>query len=191
MVENIFIHPSSTIDDGATIGKDTKIWHYCHIMPRAYIGENCIIGQNVFIANNVRIGNGVKIQNNVSIYEGVTLDDDVFVGPSVVFTNVKNPRSSIDRKSEYRKTNIEKGATIGANATIVCGISIGMYAFIGAGSVVTKNVLPYEMVVGNPSRHFGWMSKAGIQLNFDNNGVAFCFASKEKYLLSNNMVHQI
>lgn len=149
------IHATAVIDDGATIGNNTRIWHFCHVMPTAIIGANCNLGQNVFIDNNVAIGNGVKIQNNVSVYNGVTLEDDVFVGPSVVFTNVINPRSFIERKDEFKPTLVKKGASIGANATVICGITIGEYAMIGAGAVVTKDVAAYELVIGNPARVFG------------------------------------
>ena len=156
-----FIHPTSVIDEGANVGEDTHIWHFCHLMPKAVVGKACNIGQNVFLDNNVQVGNGVKIQNNVSVYNGVTLEDDVFIGPSVVFTNVINPRSFIDRKNEFRSTLVKKGATIGANATIVCGITIGAYAMIGAGAVVTKNVADFALVVGNPGRQVGWVNEEG------------------------------
>ncbi|MFV0606254.1 MAG: acyltransferase [Niabella sp.] len=158
---NYYTHPTAVIDEGAIIGSGTKIWHFCHIMPEAIIGENCILGQNVMIADNVVLGNGVKIQNNVSVYECVSIEDDVFVGPSVVFTNVINPRSFINRKSEYQSTIIKKGATIGANATIICGITIGEYAFIGAGAVVTKNVPDFALMVGNPAKQIGEVDKEG------------------------------
>lgn len=159
-----FIHNSSIVDEGANIGPGTHIWHFCHVMPTAVIGANCNIGQNVFIDNNVSIGNGVKIQNNVSVYNGVTLKDDVFIGPSVVFTNVINPRSFIERKNEFKKTLVEKGATIGANATIICGITIGQYAMIGAGAVVTKDVAAYALVVGNPGRVVGEVNEKGEKM---------------------------
>jgi UDP-2-acetamido-3-amino-2,3-dideoxy-glucuronate N-acetyltransferase len=162
-----FIHESSYVDDGATIGADTKIWHFCHIMPGAVIGERCSVGQNVVVMNGVRIGNNVKIQNNVSVYEGVELDDDVFCGPSMVFTNVVNPRSAVPRRDEYRRTHVKRGASIGANATILCGITIGEYAFVGAGSVVTKSVPAYALVAGVPARRAGWMSAAGHRLRAD------------------------
>ena len=164
---SIFIHPTAVIDEGAQIGTGTRIWHFCHLMPASRLGENCNIGQNVFIDNNAVIGNGVKIQNNVSVYNGVVIEDDVFLGPSVVFTNVINPRSFIERKNEFKKTRVKKGATIGANATILCGIEIGCYAMIGAGAVVTKNVLDYALVTGNPAGQMGWVSRAGIKLNFN------------------------
>lgn len=184
MVTNeVFIHPTAVIDAGATIGSGTKIWHFCHIMPQAILGENCSLGQNVFIANGVRIGNNVKIQNNVSLYEGVVCEDNVFIGPSVVFTNVSNPRSSVNRKNEYAKTIVKKGASIGANATIVCGNSIGEYAFVGAGAVVTKNIPNFALVVGNPAMQIGWMSRHGYRLHFDEKGQAICMGSSEIYRL--------
>ena len=189
-MNNIFKHETTIVDDGAIIGNNSKIWHFSHIM-RAQIGENCSIGQNVFIANNVSIGNGVKIQNNVSIYEGVVLEDDVFVGPSVVFTNVINPRSFIERKTEYKTTLIKKGATIGANATIVCGNTIGEYAFIGAGAVVTKDVPAYALMVGNPARQTGWVSEAGQKLFFEPNGKAICKEKNETYILENGIAKKI
>ena len=188
-MNNICKHETTIVDDGAIIGNNSKIWHFSHIM-RAQIGENCSIGQNVFIANNVSIGNGVKIQNNVSIYEGVVLEDDVFVGPSVVFTNVINPRSFIERKTEYKTTLIKKGATIGANATIVCGNTIGEYAFIGAGCVITKTVKPYALMKGNPAKQDGWMSEAGAKLVFENN-IAICAIRHEKYKMENNFCKKV
>ncbi len=169
-----FVHPSSYVDAGATIGAGTRIWHFCHIMPGACIGRNCILGQSVFVGPRVQIGDGVKIQNNVSVYEGVVLEDEVFIGPSAVFTNVINPRSFIERKEEFRTTIVRRGATIGANATIVCGIEIGPYAFVGAGSVVTSNVPAFALVYGVPARLQGWISKAGARLHFDNKGTAQC-----------------
>ncbi len=183
-----FIHPSAIIDEGATIGNGTFIWHFCHVMPGAVIGSNCLIGQNCFVDNNARIGNRVKIQNNVSVYNSVTIEDDVFVGPSVVFTNVINPRSFIDRKEEFKITILHKGCTIGANATIICGNAIGEFAMIGAGAVITKNVLPYEIVTGNAASVRGWVSKAGKKLLFDKDGKAICPLSKEVYTLNNNKV---
>lgn len=164
-MSNTFVHPSSFVDEGAQVGEGTQIWHFCHIMPGAVIGKNCKIGQNVFVDNNVRIGHGVKIQNNVSVYNGVTLEDDVFVGPSVVFTNVINPRSFIERKHEFRQTLVQTGASIGANATIVCGVTIGKYAMIGAGSVVTKDVEGYALMVGNPAKQVGKIDKEGKKIN--------------------------
>jgi len=187
--EQIFYsHPTAIIDEGSQIGENTKIWHFTHIMPRAIIGKNCNIGQNVFIASDVIIGNRVKIQNNVSLYTGVICENDVFLGPSVVFTNVINPRSAVERKKEYKQTIIRKGATIGANATIICGIEIGDYAFIGAGAVVTKNVKPYALLMGNPARQTGWMSRNGHHLFFNHEGRAICPETKEVYLLENEHV---
>ena len=186
--ESFFVHPSSVIDDGAQIGAGTKIWHFCHLMPTSIIGENCILGQNVFIDNNVVIGNGVKIQNNVSVYNGVIVEDNVFLGPSVVFTNVLNPRSFIERKNEFKKTLIKKGASIGANATLVCGIEIGSYAMIGAGAVVTKNVADYALVLGNPAHQAGWISEAAITLEFDGGNKAICRATGQVYKLEKNNV---
>lgn len=186
-----FAHATAIIDEGCTIGKGTKIWHFSHIMPDCTIGEGCNIGQNVVISPQVVLGKNVKIQNNVSVYTGVTCDDDVFMGPSAVFTNVVNPRSAVNRKGEYSKTHVGKGATIGANATIVCGHNIGKYAFIGAGAVVTKNIPDYALVIGNPARQTGWMSEYGHQLKFDNNNQATCAESGEKYELLNGTVHKI
>ncbi len=183
-----FAHETSVIDEGCEIGAGTKIWHFSHIMPDCKIGENCNIGQNVVVSPQVILGNNVKVQNNVSIYTGVICEDDVFLGPSAVFTNVTNPRSAINRKSEYAKTIVKKGATIGANATIVCGHNIGKYAFIGAGAVVTKNVPDYALVVGNPARQTGWMSEFGHKLNFNNDGDAICKESGKKYLLKEGRV---
>ncbi len=183
IVALIMIHETAVIDKGASIGKGTKVWHFSHLMPRCVLGENCNIGQNVFIANDVKLGNNVKVQNNVSIYTGVICEDDVFLGPSMVFTNVLNPRSAVNRKSEYRTTRVGKGATIGANATIVCGNNIGEYAFIGAGAVVTKDVPAYALLVGNPARQIGWMSAQGSRLHFDENNKAICEESGEKYEL--------
>lgn len=177
-----FSHPTAIIDEDCTIGKDTKIWHFSHIMPHCIIGERCNIGQNVVVSPKVILGNNVKVQNNVSIYTGVICEDDVFLGPSMVFTNVLNPRSAINRRSQYSMTLVKKGATIGANATIVCGIEIGEYAFIGAGAVVLKNVKPYSLLVGNPARHIGWMSEYGHRLHFDENGEAICPESGQVYI---------
>lgn len=185
---DFFVHSSSVVDEGAKIGKGTKIWHFCHLMPTCRIGERCNIGQNVYIDNNTVIGNGVKIQNNVSVYNGVIIEDDVFLGPSMVFTNVINPRSFIERKDEFKKTYIRRGASIGANATILCGIDIGAYAMIGAGAVVIKNVSPYSVMVGNPARHSGWVSEAGIRLNFGADGLAVCAATGRVYKLKNGIV---
>jgi len=185
---NFSAHPTAIIDEGCTIGEGTKIWHFSHIMPGCVIGNDCNIGQNVVISPQVTLGNNVKIQNNVSVYTGVTCEDDVFLGPSMVFTNVFNPRSAVSRKNEYRKTIVRKGASIGANATIVCGYEIGEYAFVGAGAVVTKEVPAYAIVVGNPARQTGWMSRNGHKLQFDKEGVAICPETKEKYLLRDNRV---
>ena len=183
-----FIHPSAIIDEGAQIGAGTKVWHFCHLMPGSRVGENCIIGQNVFIDNNTHIGNGVKIQNNVSVYNGVVLEDNVFIGPSVVFTNVINPRSFIERKHAFRKTLVKTGASIGANATILCGIEIGSFALIGAGAVVTKNVPDYALLTGNPARQRGWVSEAGQTLTFDGSGRAICPETGQTYKLEDNQV---
>lgn len=186
-----FVHETAIVDEGAQIGVNTKIWHFCHIMSKAVIGKDCSLGQNVFVANGVTLGNNVKVQNNVSIYEGVNCEDDVFLGPSMVFTNVYNPRSAVNRKNEYMKTTVGKGASIGANATIVCGNDIGPFAFIGAGSVVTKEVPAYALVVGNPARQIGWMSEHGERLHFDENGEAVCPGSGEVYRLSENKVEKL
>jgi UDP-2-acetamido-3-amino-2,3-dideoxy-glucuronate N-acetyltransferase len=183
-----FAHPSSIIDEDALIGDNTKIWHFTHIMSACKIGKNCNIGQNVVISPHVILGNNVKVQNNVSVYTGVICADDVFLGPSCVFTNVINPRSAIIRKNEYKQTIVSKGATIGANATIVCGHNIGAYALIGAGAVVTKHVAPYALVVGNPARQIGWVSEYGQRLEFNSDGIAICTESKQKYILLNNQV---
>jgi UDP-2-acetamido-3-amino-2,3-dideoxy-glucuronate N-acetyltransferase len=185
---NYFAHPTAIIDDGCEIGKDTKIWHFSHLMSGCKIGEHCTIGQNVFIASNVVLGSNVKVQNNVSVYEGVICEEDVFLGPSMVFTNVINPRSAISRKTEYQKTIVRRGATIGANATIICGNEIGAYAFIGAGAVVTKPVNAYAIVVGNPGRQTGWMSERGHPLHFDEKGKAICKESSEEYYLKEGVV---
>ena len=184
-------HPTAVIDDGCQIGDGTKIWHFTHIMTGCTIGDNCNIGQNVVVSPKVKLGNNVRVQNNVSIYEGVICEDDVFLGPSMVFTNVINPRSAVSRKSEYMQTLVKKGASIGANATIVCGNEIGEFAFIGAGAVVTKHVLPYALVVGNPARQIGWMSEFGHRLEFDKTGLATCKESNEEYKLENNRVNKI
>ncbi len=184
-------HSSAVIDEGCEIGAGTRIWHFSHIMPNCKIGENCNIGQNVVISPEVILGNNVKVQNNVSIYTGVQCEDDVFLGPSMVFTNVINPRSAVNRKNQYAKTIVKKGATIGANATIVCGHDIGRYAFIGAGAVVTKNVPDYALVIGNPARQTGWMSEYGHKLKFDKEGNATCEESQEKYKLINGQVSRV
>lgn len=189
--KNYFAHPTAVIDEGCEIGEGTKIWHFSHIMSNCKLGSNCNLGQNVVISPDVVLGSNVKAQNNISIYTGVTCDDDVFLGPSMVFTNVINPRSAVNRKSEYAKTHVGKGASIGANATIVCGHDIGKYAFIGAGAVVTKHVPDYALVVGNPSRQIGWMSEYGHRLEFDKDGNATCKESGQKYKLENNTVKRI
>lgn len=188
MSQDYFAHESAVVDDGCEIGKGTKIWHFSHIMSGCKIGENCNIGQNVVVSPDVILGKNVKIQNNVSIYTGVICEDDVFLGPSMVFTNVINPRSAVNRKSEYLKTVVRLGASIGANATIVCGHDIGRFAFIGAGAVVTKHVPDYALVVGNPAKQTGWMSEFGHKLKFDAEGIAVCPESNEKYQLKNNTV---
>jgi len=188
MSDTYFAHETAVIDEGCEIGHGTKIWHFTHIMTNSKIGENCNIGQNVVVSPDVILGKNVKVQNNVSIYTGVICQDDVFLGPSMVFTNVINPRSAVNRKSEYLKTLVKKGATIGANATIVCGHDIGRFAFIGAGAVVTKEVPDYALVVGNPAHHIGWMSEYGHRLDFNAEGIAICPESKEKYQLKNNTV---
>lgn len=188
---NYFAHESAYVDEGCIIGVGTKIWHFSHIMSNCTIGENCNIGQNVVISPEVVLGNNVKVQNNVSIYTGVVCEDDVFLGPSMVFTNVTNPRSAVYRRGQYAKTIVKKGASIGANATIVCGHDIGEFAFIGAGAVVTKNVLAYALVVGNPSKQIGWMSEYGQRLSFDVNGIAVCQESKEQYKLYNGIVSKL
>lgn len=185
---DIYIHDTAIVDAGAKVGAGTKIWHFCHLMPDSRIGTNCILGQNVFIDNNVSVGNGVKIQNNVSVYNGVIIEDDVFLGPSMVFTNVINPRSFIERKAEFKKTVVRKGATIGANATILCGIEIGSYALIGAGAMVVADVKPYSLIVGNPASQIGWVSQAGITLDFNADSVAICPQTGEKYRLKNDWV---
>lgn len=182
------VHPTAVIDPGAVIGNGTRIWHFCHVMPRAIIGNNCNLGQNVFVDNNVSIGNGVKIQNNVSLYDGVTLQDQVFIGPSVVFTNVINPRSFIERKNEFKLTLVKKGASIGANATIICGVTIGAYAMIGAGTVLTKDVSDYALITGNPGRQAGWISEAGDRLTLDHENRATCSITAEQYMLRDEML---
>lgn len=192
MPENdFFAHSTAVIDEGAQIGSGTKIWHFSHIMPNCHIGKGCNIGQNVVVSPNVVLGDNVKVQNNVSIYTGVSCDDDVFLGPSMVFTNVLNPRSAVNRRDQYLKTHVGKGASIGANATIVCGHDIGEYAFIGAGAVVTKTVPAYALLVGNPARQLGWMSKMGHKLKFDEEGFAVCPESNEKYKLEGGKVFPV
>jgi UDP-2-acetamido-3-amino-2,3-dideoxy-glucuronate N-acetyltransferase len=190
-MSNYFAHPTAVIDAPCQIGDGTKIWHFSHLMPGCVLGENCNIGQNVVISPEVVLGKNVKVQNNVSIYTGVSCDDDVFLGPSCVFTNVLNPRSAVNRRDSYLKTHVGKGASIGANATIVCGHNIGAFAFIGAGAVVTKEVPAYALVVGNPARQLGWMSEFGQRLNFDTNGLATCPESGQQYQLKENRVERI
>lgn len=184
-------HASAVIDEGCTIGEGTRIWHFCHIMPGSTIGKNCNLGQNVVVSPDVVLGDNVKVQNNVSIYTGVVCEDDVFLGPSMVFTNVINPRSAVARKNEYRSTRVGRGATIGANATVVCGHNIGQYAFVGAGAVVTRDVPDFALVVGNPARQTGWMSTYGHKLAFDAGGNAVCPESKERYRLAEGRVTRI
>jgi UDP-2-acetamido-3-amino-2,3-dideoxy-glucuronate N-acetyltransferase len=191
MSSEYFVHPSAIVDDGCTIAKGVKIWHFSHIMTGCTIGENCNIGQNVVISPEVVLGKNVKIQNNVSLYTGVTCDDDVFLGPSCVFTNVINPRSAVNRRGQYSKTHVGKGASIGANATIVCGHDIGPFAFIGAGAVVTKTVPAYALLVGNPARQMGWISEYGHRLSFDKDGIGICSESKEKYQLKDGVVSKL
>jgi UDP-2-acetamido-3-amino-2,3-dideoxy-glucuronate N-acetyltransferase len=188
MYPDVFIHPTAVIDAGAQIGAGTKVWHFTHLMPQCRIGANCMLGQNVFVDNNVVVGDGVKIQNNVSLYNGVQVEDGVFIGPSVVFTNVSNPRSFIERKHQFKQTLIRTGASIGANATILCGIEIGSYALIGAGSVVTQPVPPFAVVYGNPARQQGWISKNGYALAFDEKGEAFCNPEGKRYILQEGRV---
>ena len=191
MGKEYFAHETAVIDDGCKIGKGTKIWHFSHVMTGSEIGENCNIGQNVVISPGVKLGKNVKVQNNVSLYTGVTCEDDVFLGPSMVFTNVINPRSAIIRKDSYCTTVVEKGASLGANSTIVCGNKIGTYSFIGAGAVVTKDVKPYALVVGNPARQTGWMSEYGHKLIFDPAGFASCPESGERYKIEDGKVSKI
>ncbi len=191
MNKNYFAHPTAVIDDDCQIGAETKIWHFSHIMKDAVIGKNCNIGQNVVVSPNVVLGTNVKVQNNVSIYTGVTCEDDVFLGPSMVFTNVINPRSAIVRKNEFQNTLVKKGASIGANATIICGITIGRYAMIGAGAVVTKDVPDYALIIGNPAKQTGWVSEYGNKLDFDASGHAFCKESQQEYELKANKINRI
>ncbi len=190
-MSDYFTHPTAIVDPGAKIGAGTKIWHFCHIMSGAKIGPRCSFGQNVFVADGVVLGSNVKVQNNVSIYKGVTCGNDVFLGPSMVFTNVINPRSAVNRKSEYMATHVGEGASIGANATIVCGHDIGHHAFIGAGTVVTKTVPPYALMVGNPAKQIGWMSEHGERLRFNQEGEAVCEASGDVYKLENEQVQKV
>jgi UDP-2-acetamido-3-amino-2,3-dideoxy-glucuronate N-acetyltransferase len=188
---NYFAHETAVIDPGASIGDGTKVWHFTHVMPGCVIGNNCNLGQNVVVSPGVKLGNNVKVQNNVSIYTGVICEDDVFLGPSMVFTNVINPRSAISRKNEYKQTLVKRGASIGANATIICGNEIGEYAMIGAGAVITKPVLPYALMVGNPAKHVGWVSEYGHKLKFDEEGNAECPESKRNYRVKNNRVNKV
>lgn len=190
-MEKYFAHPTAVIDEGCNIGKGVKIWHFSHIMANCEIGDDCNIGQNVVVSPKVVLGKNVRVQNNVSIYEGVICEDDVFLGPSMVFTNVKNPRSAVTRKHEYMQTIVKRGASIGANATIVCGHNIGEYAFIGAGAVITREIPPYALYVGNPAKQTGWMSEFGIKLYFDENNAATCSESGQQYKLENNRVFRV
>ena len=186
-MNKLFIHETAVVDHGAQIGNGTRIWHFCHVMGTAQIGENCVLGQNVFVGNKAVLGNNVKVQNNVSVYEGVVCEDDVFLGPSMVFTNVVNPRSAVNRKEEFKKTLVKKGATIGANATVVCGITLGEYCFIGAGAVITKDVKPYALMVGVPARQKGWVSRSGAILGDD----LVCPETGEKYILAGGFLKLI
>ena len=190
-MNDYYAHPTAVIDDGCSIGSGTRVWHFCHIMQGCTIGSNCVIGQNVMIAPGVVLGNNVKVQNNVSLYTGIFCEDDVFLGPSCVFTNVKNPRSAIDRKKSFMHTIVRKGATIGANATIICGNELGEHAFIGAGTVVTRPVPAYGLVTGNPARQIGWMSAAGFRLMFNEEGKAFCGENNDEYRLNGHEVTRV
>ena len=190
-MDNYYVHPTAVIDEGSIIGDGTKIWHFSHLMPKAIIGEKCNIGQNVFIDNNVTIGNGVKIQNNVSVYNSVIVEDDCFLGPSIVFTNVINPRAHIERKDQYKTTILGKGSSIGANATIVCGIKIGKFAFVGAGAVVIRDLPDFALVVGNPARQIGWVSEYGNRLNFGEDNTAICKESDQVYRIENKQVYKV
>lgn len=190
-VNNLYIHETSFVDEGCKIGSGSKIWHFSHIMSGSVLGKDCNIGQNVVVSPHVKLGNNVKVQNNVSIYTGVECEDDVFLGPSMVFTNISNPRSAIVRRDQYVKTLVKKGASIGANATVVCGNTLGEYCLIGAGAVVTKDVPPYALIVGNPGKQLGWVSEYGHRLKFDEKNLATCPESGEKYLLENNLVRRI
>ena len=191
MEKEFFAHETAVVDSPCEIGKGTKIWHFSHVMPNSTMGEHCNIGQNVVVSPDVVLGRNVKVQNNVSLYTGVVCEDDVFIGPSVVFTNISNPRSAVIRRDQYLKTLIEKGASIGANATVICGNKIGQFALIGAGAVVTKNVLPHALVVGNPARQIGWVGEYGHRLEFQTNGTALCPESGQEYQLKNNEVRRI
>ncbi len=183
-----FVHESAYVDDGAQVGRDSKVWHFCHVMPGAVIGERCGLGQNVFVANKVKLGNNVRVQNNVSIFEGVVCEDDVFLGPSMVFTNVYNPRAAVQRKEEYRQTLVKRGATIGANATVICGVTLGEYSFVAAGAVVRTDVAAYALMAGVPAKRIGWMSAHGERLHFDDNGHATCRATGDAYRLEGESV---
>jgi UDP-2-acetamido-3-amino-2,3-dideoxy-glucuronate N-acetyltransferase len=191
MEKEYYAHPTAIIDEGCKIGKGTKIWHFSHVMSDCELGESCNLGQNVVVSPGVKLGRNVKVQNNVSIYTGVICEDNVFLGPSMVFTNVTNPRSNVNRRGQYAKTTVKRGASIGANATVICGHDIGEFAFIGAGAVVTKNIPAYALVVGNPARQIGWMSEYGNRLEFNAEGIAECGESKEKYKLENNVVKKL
>lgn len=191
MEKEFFAHETAVVDSPCEIGKGTKIWHFSHVMPNSTMGEHCNIGQNVVVSPDVVLGKNVKVQNNVSLYTGVVCEDDVFIGPSVVFTNISNPRSAVSRRDQYLKTLIEKGASIGANATVICGNNIGQFALIGAGAVVTKNVLPHALVVGNPARQIGWVGEYGHRLEFQTNGTALCPESGQEYQLKDNEVRRI
>ncbi len=188
VAKSTFIHSSAVVDEGATVGEETKIWHFCHVMAEAAIGKNCSLGQNVFVADNAELKNNVKVQNNVSIYEGVVCEDDVFLGPSMVFTNIINPRSAIIRKNKFKKTHVQQGVSIGANATIICGNTLGKYAFIGAGAVLTKDASDYALMAGVPAKQIGWVSKAGLRLHFNDENIAICPETGEKYQLANDRV---
>jgi UDP-2-acetamido-3-amino-2,3-dideoxy-glucuronate N-acetyltransferase len=190
-MDNFYVHETAIVDEGCSIGNETKIWHFSHIMSNCTIGVKCNIGQNVVVSPGVILGNNVKVQNNVSIYTGVSCDDDVFLGPSMVFTNVINPRSAINRRDQYAKTHVGKGASIGANATIVCGHDIGEYAFIGAGAVVTKTIPAYALVVGNPAKQIGWVGEYGLRLEFNTDGISVCIESMQEYKLENDTVKRI
>jgi len=190
-MEKYYVHPTAVIDPGAVIGEGSKIWHFCHVSKSSVIGDRCVLGQNVYVADQVTLGNNVKVQNNVSLYTGVICEDDVFLGPSMVFTNVMNPRSAVNRKEEYRRTLVKKGASIGANATIVCGVTLGRFCFVGAGAVVIHNVPDYALVVGNPARQTGWMSEAGEKLLFIDSRYAQCPLTGEKYVIENSVVRKI
>lgn len=190
-MSNFFVHESAFVDEGAIIGENCKVWHFCHIMKHVAIGANCSFGQNVMVYEGVKIGSGVKVQNNVSIFAGVTIDDDVFIGPSVVFTNVKTPRSFINRSDQFLETKILKGASLGANVTVICGNQIGQYAMVGAGAVITKNVAPFALVIGNPAKQIGWVSEFGCRLIFNDNGRAVCNESLDQYQLNDGSVYKV